>query len=203
MMDRARQSNRRCCPPACAVVPALAHLATSDGDSMDADRFDTLARVLSLGSSRRRGLAFLSGGLLGALALDRADDAAAKKKKRKKKKKKKNNSCDWFAGEEPCGQACCNSLLGEICCGKGNLWGCCANGKGCSPTSGLCTDCRPGTLVVNCVTQTCDVEGNITYGVLARGTGCLLDPGNPSSTTCPNGTRAICDGFGSCGCVNS
>ena len=169
---------------------------------MDADRFDTLTRSLLFGSSRRRVLAALSGGLVGALTLGQPDDAGTKKK-RKKKMKKNNNRCDRFAGEEPCGQACCNSLLGEICCGKGSLWGCCAKGKGCSPTSGLCTDCRPGTLVVNCATQTCDVEGRITYGVVPFGTACLLDINNPSSTTCPNGTRAICDGFGSCGCVNS
>jgi hypothetical protein len=56
---------------------------------MDESRFDALARTLSIGSSRRRALVFLSGGLLGSLTLDRPDDTAAKKKKRKKKKKKK------------------------------------------------------------------------------------------------------------------
>jgi hypothetical protein len=55
---------------------------------MDARRFDTLARTVSLGPSRRRVLAFLSGGLLEALTLARPDAAAAKKKKKKKKKKK-------------------------------------------------------------------------------------------------------------------
>jgi hypothetical protein len=173
---------------------------------MDASHFDALARNLSLGSSRRRVLAFLSGGLLGALGVDRPDDAAAKNKKKNKKnrknKKKKNNSCDWFAGEEPCGTGCCNVLLGNYCCGGQS---CCPREKGCS-SRGLCSECPPPN--DPCLVAVCNSEGLVRYDPRCQApdtcypvncpgpscTGVCKGPCAEGYTICvqPNGTPVCC-----------
>ena len=168
---------------------------------MDADRFDTLTRSLSFGSSRRRVLAALSGGLFGSLTLAQPEDAAAKKK-RKKKKKRKNNSCDWFAGEERCGTGCCNVLLGNYCCGGQS---CCSREKGCS-SRGLCSECPPPN--DPCLVAVCNSEGLVRYDPRCQApdtcypvncpgpscTGVCKGPCPEGYTVCaqPNGTPVCC-----------
>lgn len=117
---------------------------------MDAERFDTVTRALS-GSSRRHLVSALTGiAMHGLASLSGLGDVVARHKKKKRKKKKRKNQrpqCNSFAGEEPCGIGCCNSLLGRPCCGN-TL--CCAEGTfccgaNCCPSgfycchTGLCT----------------------------------------------------------------
>ena len=70
---------------------------------MDADRFDTLARSLTIAGSRRRVLGVLSGVTLGALTplLERADGEAGKRKKNKKKKKRRTTTPDPVSPPPP------------------------------------------------------------------------------------------------------
>lgn len=189
---------------------------------MDADRFDTFAR-LAAPLSRRRGAGLL--GLLGALGLSQAatmDDAAAKKKKRKKKKKKKTSTLclrgqtitvprkkrDQFllngATLGACPPASCTDGLKngdetDVDCGGSCPR--CANGLVCDSrddcASALCVNFRCAA----CVPNNCGTDAN---------GGCFCDPPvgggprvcntrNESATTtncglCPPGTNCVADG---------
>ncbi len=101
---------------------------------MDAARFDTLARSLTCGGSRRRVLGLLPGLTLGALAplLHLADAEAGKKKK----KKKKGRSRPLAAPTVTCSPQC----LGRRCGGNGcgGSCGACGQCQTCEPALGLC-----------------------------------------------------------------
>jgi hypothetical protein len=120
---------------------------------MDAERFDTLARSLTIAGSRRRVLGWLSGVTLGALTplLELADVGAGKKKKRKKKKKKRTRS----PLPNP-GPICTPRCLDRRCGGNGcgGSCGVCAECQTCEPTLGLCP-MTPGSDEAPCSGGTC------------------------------------------------
>ena len=138
---------------------------------MDADRFDSLARSFSTGSSRRRVLAALSGSLLGTLAVGRLSDEAAAKsckkkcddKKTKKAKKACKEKCDKDnrcpAGSAPCGTGCCSGDGLHYCCTGTQGSSCCEFEQGCS-FRGLCTICDQPT--DPCQKANCNEEGQLS-----------------------------------------
>jgi hypothetical protein len=104
---------------------------------MDADRFDTLARSLTIAGSRRRVLGLLSGVGLGGLApLLHLADAEAGKRKKKKKKKKKSTDTPLSTLGPICTPRCGGRRCGGNGCG--GTCGTCAECQTCEPTVGLC-----------------------------------------------------------------
>jgi hypothetical protein len=155
---------------------------------MDAERFDTLARTLTHGHSRRS-LTRLLGGLSlgGPLALLGLAEVEAKRKKKKRKKKKPVAisppplSATCVEGQRPCNGACI-------------------------PSNQCCIDSECGEIAPRCCRGTC----------LRPGECCLDNECSPDKVcrtgecVCPSGqeeiggvcgTRPECEGpFGSCTC---
>jgi hypothetical protein len=178
---------------------------------MDAQQFDTLARILALGVSRRAALT----GLLGILATftlrPRVESAGKKGKKRKKcrgNKTKCGHGCCLTTGAEP---DCCPSGKGKRCtnldsdpanCGScGNA---CAAGKVC--VRGLCWDLCPeasgcfGAKLCNTNDLCVEING---VAVCAVGGNCFaLTDCSTDPTICPAGSAcaAICCGNASATC---
>src|SRR5215216_5341557 len=90
---------------------------------MDADRFDTLARSLTLAGTRRWAMLALSGALGLALGASTRDEAEAKKKKKKRKRKKTSPSPTvppLPCGGCPSGQTCLSNGSCAIPCPTGD-----------------------------------------------------------------------------------
>lgn len=105
---------------------------------MDSDRFDALARSLTVRGPRRRALAATLGGTLGLLGLTQTE---ARKKKKKKPcspcKKRKNGKCK--PDPDKAGQPCSGCRV----CGANGSCGVpsddrCADGQLCRPSTGIC-----------------------------------------------------------------
>ena len=110
---------------------------------MDAERFDSLARVLHDARSRRGALAVLLGGTLGLLG--RAETVAKKKRKRKNKgRKPKPNAFGCFnvgatcKTEEQCCSGICEGKKGKRACRAHNTDGCTAQFDGCQTLVSAC-----------------------------------------------------------------
>jgi hypothetical protein len=119
---------------------------------MDADRFDTLARSLTLDRTRR-GFARLLGSLaLGGLLVRDADESLAKKRKGKKKRKKKGGSvaCTPSCGGKTCGgsDGCggsCGACKGGFVCSDPASGGACicpAGRETCAASARCCAECQ-------------------------------------------------------------
>lgn len=98
---------------------------------MDGQRFDRMAQRLVAGSSRRRALAALAGGVLGtALGLRGPDDTAAKPCRKPQQGCKKRSQC-CGRGKFTCGHSHGGGSVARTCCGQrgapcpGNALGCC------------------------------------------------------------------------------
>lgn len=109
---------------------------------MDAHRFDSLARALGAGSSRR-GLARVFGGLAlgGGIVAHGAERAEAKKKKNKNKKKdkKKQKKCQKHCQSS----ICCDGTCVDVITDRNNCGACgnvCGAGQYCFNTQ--CTPCE-------------------------------------------------------------
>lgn len=95
---------------------------------MDADRFDSLARSLTVAGPRRRVLATAFAGALGALGLANSDEASAAK----------SGKCKPKCGEcEKCRKGECNKKNGKKRCRRGR---CVANPRGTVSCSGTCVN---------------------------------------------------------------
>jgi hypothetical protein len=144
---------------------------------MDAQRFDQLARAMAIGSSRRRLLRFVGGGVFGTVFAARQSVAEAAV------------SCN--------GETC---LFGEICCAQG-----CTSSTGdeCGCNAVACGECQRcnGTHCVAVLNgSTCSDDGNpCTDDVCASGT--CTHPAKADSTACGDGQVCIggtCCSTGTC-----
>ena len=185
---------------------------------MDANRFDSLARSLTVARSRRGAVGSLLAGTLGLLGL--AEAVAKKKGKGKKGKgKKKKDRCK--KGEKRCDKKCCEAgqeciegvcyspcvpacgTVGgeqEICC-----FGFCANLSTDSQNCGQCgTVCAENEVCrfANCVCDgpRCPTGAGTTRccpavnGVCCEGGKCC-----PAGETCQEGNICCPNGYYSCG----
>jgi hypothetical protein len=152
--------------------------------SLDARHFDTLARVLSAGKSRRRLLTMLSavpvlGGLEGILS-PAETEAAGRRKRRKKRHKHGKGRRRKHRKKKPCraesvAQACsgkCGSVQNN--CKQSVECGSCA----CDPACDVCFTCQ---------------EGPNTPGT------CVVDPAQQGETCGSDGK--VCQPDGSCTCI--
>jgi hypothetical protein len=186
---------------------------------MDAERFDTLARSLTIDRSRRRVLGLLSGLTLGALAplLHLADAQAGKGKKKKKKKKRSTPPAATgptspppppFCASQPDGAACgfcrlcqsgacqADSTQNNAACGNDGT-GRCLNGTcnpvpTCSPRNGPCqtaADCC--SFGSTLVPTRCRTEGEI----LPRTCEGRSDAGQPCHDSGHCVSTSICVGY--------
>lgn len=192
---------------------------------MESDRFDTLARTLAEGCSRR-GVTRLLGSLaLGGLLVRDAGDSLAGKGKGKKKKKKKRSAP--LAPPVVCTPQCVGRRCGSNGCGA--TCGACGQCQTCEPTAGLCpmtpgSDDDPCTGGICCggaccpPACTCQITGplapfaelladhlDLPYPYcFAPGTGqtCSTSSPCPAGTTCETvtGIGSFC--FGLCPGVN-
>ena len=140
---------------------------------MDGIRFDTLAKSLAVGASRRRTLGGLLVGALAAVGLAGPEDAyAAKNGKCKEEcpvcKKCKRGKCKVKDnGKRKCKDGKCKKrAVGFTCVSESNVTGTCQSDARCCRLQGeTCTDACPGPLpVTNCTaccsqTQTCGLDG--------------------------------------------
>lgn len=132
---------------------------------MDAERFDTLIRSLTAGSSRRRTLGVAFGGILGLRGL-----AAATARKRKKKCKKKCGLC------RKCKKGKCKATTGASCgiCRACDAAGQCVNVADNTP-------CDDGNL--------CTINDVCTNGVCG---GTSTNQGQVCGTSTHGGTAIRC-----------
>jgi hypothetical protein len=151
---------------------------------MDADRFDALARSLTVAGSRRRALTALSGSL-GLLGFARPDEATAAKSGRCKPtcgecEKCKRGDCKRKHGERHCKKGRCKPKLDGTACSGGRV---CQAGS-CVCTGGRefcgldCGCCVPNAPIANAIPgrHVCTASSECCDG----GTCCNFDdPNNP------------------------
>lgn len=179
---------------------------------MNAQYFDTLARVLANRDSRRRLLGLLAAAPLGsALVSDSVAGKGGKKRKpcrngllacklqkRKKGKKRKVVCVDGLRDRAHCG-ACGNACAADLACCDGacvttveNPAHCGACGNVCTPPQTCGGGGKPGAC--GCTPTTCAAQGK-NCGEIADGCGGTLDCGEceESDQTCGGGgTPNVC-----------
>jgi hypothetical protein len=119
---------------------------------MDADRFDTLARFVSIAGSRRRAVATAFGGALGVFGLAHPDEATAARTGKCKPKcgeceKCKKGDCKRKNGKKVCKRGKCQPKVDGTACSRAT----CQNGR--CVCHGLDTPC---TADAQCCTGICD-----------------------------------------------
>ena len=192
--------NRRWRP--CAVLALGLHRraqASLEDSSMDAHRFDTIARTLIVAGSRRRALAVALGGVLGLGGRARPDDATAggkckpkcaECKKCKKGKNGKNGKCKPKANGTACATGTCQQgrcVTPPFCADKPDLTDC-GNGQKCS--GGVCA-----------TPPTCHVGGEPICANCCPGIGCdgsdhcACAPAGAACRTSPGCCTGTCVGF--------
>lgn len=151
---------------------------------MDGERFDTLARVLALGISRRNAMARLV--VLTGISLASLDEAEAKKKRRKNKKKQPTPTVVGSSPSPP-------PPSPPRCPQPANPHFCAATDT-CRPACSMEKRFDAATCTCICPTQTCcscqiDASTKRCFSDLADVDACATACANA------NGTRAIFSGF--------
>ena len=154
---------------------------------MDASRFDTLARSLIDGTTRRGALTALLGGMLAMLGL--AETAATKGKRKRKHKKKYRPTtqpgCTPSCGNNTCGpDGCggeCGSCTGGVCSN-----GACTCPSGMQPCQGACVAaCSGATMLEPTQCVCCKFNGlECSFGDTCCTGVCTFDTGLPPTEKC-------------------
>jgi hypothetical protein len=166
---------------------------------MDAERFDTLARIISTAGSRRRAVATAVGGALTLFGLVDSHEAAAKKKKACPPcKKRKKGKCK---GKLPDGTGC----PGGSCRAGSCIAASPPPPPPCAATGCPYGDVCQGQVCVNCLGAPCVNNGQCCTNFCAAFTACACAFGNfgpdfgcTSNAQCCNGSCNLATGKCDC-----
>ncbi len=183
---------------------------------MDAERFDSLTRSVTVSGSRRRALAAAFGGTLGLLGLPHPDDAATAKSGKCKPtcgecERCRKGDCKRKNGKKRCRPGKCTPTAERTACGSGGVCqgGSCVCASGTEPCDGACVatcgtgETRNPVTCGCCKTnlQSCTPNGNnpaCCSAVCAGSVGCAGLAGNSPCQFDAQCKSGICAGNGQC-----